>query len=60
VRGHVTILDMKDSATAARAKELGIHSVPAVVIDGKLSSCCSSRGVEEGALRAEGVGSAIA
>lgn len=56
---EVSILDMKDSATAKRAKSLGIRSVPAVVIDGQLASCCAGRGVDEGALRAAGVGLAI-
>ncbi len=57
---EVTILDMKDGATAERARQLGIRSVPAVVIDGELASCCVSRGVDEGALRAQGVGQATA
>ena len=56
---EVSILDMKDAATAERAKRLGIRSVPAVVIDGKLASCCASRGVDEDALRAGGVGQPI-
>jgi glutaredoxin len=56
---EVSILDMKNSATAKRAKSLGIRSVPAVVIDGQLASCCTGRGVDEGSLRAAGVGLAI-
>lgn len=56
---EVSILDMKDSATAKRAKSLGIRSVPAVVIDGQPASCCAGRGVDEGSLRAGGVGQAI-
>jgi glutaredoxin 3 len=36
----VRVLDMKDAAIAQRAKSLGIQSVPAVVVDGKLASCC--------------------
>jgi hypothetical protein len=35
---------------AARARQLGIHSVPSVVIDGKLTTC-SGRGPEEATLR---------
>jgi glutaredoxin 3 len=38
---------------AARAKSLGIKSVPTVVIDGKLASCCAARGVDEATLRGE-------
>ncbi len=52
----VTVLDMNDEEVAARAKGLGIRSVPAVVVDGKLADCCSSRGVDEATLRAAGVG----
>ena len=52
----VTILDMRQKDVAARAKELGIRSVPAVVINGKLADCCSTRGPQEQVLRAEGLG----
>ena len=55
----VEVLDMKDDAVAARARDLGIRSVPAVVIDGKLADCCASRGVNESTLRAAGVGRPI-
>jgi glutaredoxin 3 len=53
---EVSVLDMKDSAVAKRAKDLGIRSVPAVVIDGKLADCCAGRGPDESTLRAAGVG----
>ena len=33
------------------AEELGISTVPAVVIDGKLAECCKNRGVDEATLR---------
>lgn len=51
---------MQDAAVASRAKELGIHSVPAVVIDGKLADCCTGRGPDEATLRAAGLGQAAA
>jgi glutaredoxin 3 len=54
----VTVLDMKDTAVADRAKTLGIRSVPDVVIDGKLADCCRGGGITEAALRAEGIGQA--
>src|SRR6516165_10103619 len=44
---------------ARRAKSLGIRSVPAVVIDGKLADCCAGRGVDETVLRAAGLGRAL-
>ena len=53
---EVAVLDMNDSNVAERAKEIGIRSVPAVVIDGKLADCCSGRGPEEAMLRAAGLG----
>ena len=53
---EVTVLDMNDTSIAERAKNLGIQSVPAVVIDGKLAGCCAGRGPDEAALRAAGLG----
>jgi len=52
----VSILDMNDAGVASRAKNLGIRSVPAVVIDGRLADCCAGRGPDEGTLRAAGLG----
>ena len=37
---EVTTLDMKTSEVADRAKALGIRSIPAVVIDGKVADWC--------------------
>ena len=56
---EVLVLDMKDPAVASRARSLGIRSVPAVVIDGKLADCCAGRGPEEATLRAAGLGRPI-
>jgi glutaredoxin 3 len=53
---EVSVLDMKDSNVTSRAKSLGIRSVPAVVIDGKLADCCAGRGPDEATLRALGLG----
>ena len=55
----VTVLDMKDRAIADRAKTLGVRSLPAIVIDGKLAGCCRDQGINEAALRAEGLGQPI-
>ncbi len=55
----VTVLDMNDPTVARRAKGLGVRSVPAVVIDGKLADCCQGRGPDEATLRAAGLGQAI-
>lgn len=53
---EVSVLDMKDPQVAQRARQLGIRSVPAVVIDGQLAECCAGRGPDEAALRAAGLG----
>ncbi len=53
---EVRVLDMNDSSVAGRARELGIRTVPAVVIDGELASCCRGSGPTEEALRASGIG----
>jgi len=53
---EVSILDMGDPSVAARAKELGVRSVPAVVIDGQLAGCCAGRGPDEATLRSAGIG----
>ncbi len=53
---EVIVHDMRDVEVAKRAKGLGIRSVPAVVIDGKLAACCAGRGVDEAVLRAAGLG----
>jgi glutaredoxin 3 len=52
----VTILDVRNPQVTSRAKSLGVHSVPAVVIDGKLADCCVGRGPDEQTLRAAGLG----
>lgn len=53
---EVTVLDMRDGGVARRARDLGIRSVPAVVVDGRLAACCAGRGPDEAALRAAGIG----
>jgi hypothetical protein len=42
---------MHQKEIASRAKQHGIRSLPAVVIDGKLAGCCAGRGVDERVLR---------
>jgi len=53
----VAVVSMTDAHIAARAKSLGIRSLPAVVIDGKLANCCAG-GVDLDVLRAAGLGRA--
>jgi glutaredoxin len=48
----VKIHDMhKDEEAQERARQLGIHRVPAVVVNGKLAQCCQSRPVDVAVLR---------
>ena len=52
---EVTVVSMADTLVAARAKSLGIRSLPAVAINGELASCCSSSGVDLAVLRSAGL-----
>ena len=56
---EVKVLNMNDDTVAKRAKSIGIHRVPAVVIDGKLADCCDVSAPDEQSLRAAGIGKAI-
>ncbi len=53
---QISVLDMNDAVVAKRAKNLGIRSVPAIVVDGKLADCCTGRGPDEATLKAAGLG----
>ncbi len=57
---EVVVRDMREPEVARRAQVLGIRSVPAVVIDGKLADCCAGRGPDAEALRAAGIGEPVA
>jgi glutaredoxin len=56
---EIIVHDMMNNQIAARTKELGIRSVPAVLIDGKLADCCANRGVDIQTLRDAGLGRAL-
>ena len=53
---EVSVLDMNQPKVAERAKTLGVRSVPAVALDGKLADCCAGGGPNEATLRAAGLG----
>lgn len=55
---EISVLDMHDASVAKRARDLGIRSVPAVVVDGRLADCCTGRGPDEKTLRSAGIGQA--
>ena len=48
---EVHIHDMHQEGVASRAKQHGVRSLPAVVVDGKLAGCCAGRGSDEHVLR---------
>ncbi len=50
---EVIVCNMTDARVLKRAEQLGIRSVPAVAIDGKLASCCAGRGVDVQVLKNE-------
>ncbi|MDT8303368.1 MAG: thioredoxin family protein [Sedimentisphaerales bacterium] len=52
----VMVLNLHDEEVAGRANRLGVKSVPAIVIDGKLAQCCQRQGPDEKILRNAGLG----
>ncbi len=57
---EVTVVDMHDVEGVTRARELGVRSVPAVAVNGKLADCCAGRGPDEATLRGAGLGQSLA
>ncbi len=53
---QVIVKDMSNDKVARQAKEIGITSVPAIVIDGQLADCCASSGIDIDVLKSAGVG----
>ena len=53
---EVKVLDMHKAEVAERAKALGVQTVPAIAVDGKLAECCAGGGPDEATLRAACVG----
>lgn len=56
---EVEILDMHKPEVSKKAKQYGVRSVPAVVVNGKLADCCAGSGPDEGQLRAAGIGTPL-
>jgi glutaredoxin 3 len=48
---EVVTHDMQRCEAASKAKQYGVRSVPAIVIDGRLARCCAGRGPDEHILR---------
>ncbi len=53
---EIEVLDIQTVDVVAKAKQYGVRSVPAVVVDGELAACCADRGPHEASLRAAGIG----
>ncbi len=51
--------DIKNPDVSNRAKSLGIRSIPAIVIDGKLTEYCADRGPDVAALQTAGLGKSL-
>jgi glutaredoxin 3 len=51
----VIVYDLR-SEGVDRAKNYGLKTVPAVVVNGAVVSCCDNRGPDERELRAAGIG----
>jgi len=52
----IEVRSMSDPTAARAAKDYGIKSLPAVVIDGRLAGCCAGRGVDMAELSRLGLG----
>jgi glutaredoxin 3 len=49
---ETAVRDMRlDTTAQRRAKELGIHRVPAVVVDGTVVRCCDTRPIDPAVIR---------
>lgn len=53
---EITVHDVSDANAKAKIKSLGIKSIPAVVIDGKLAACCNAGGPKLEELKRAGLG----
>ena len=53
---QIEVLDMNKPGVATKARQYGVRTVPAVVINGQLASCCTGAGPTEAALRSGGLG----
>jgi hypothetical protein len=56
---EIEVLDMNDPAVAARARTLGVRTVPAVAVDGVLAGCCTGARPDLNTLKDAGLGQAI-
>jgi len=53
---EITVYDLSDPANASKARQFGIKTVPAVIVNGSLVSCCENTGPQKADLQAAGIG----
>jgi len=53
---EVTIHDLHEADAAGKASVYGVKTVPAVVVDGRIASCCDTGGPNRDELATAGVG----
>lgn len=52
----VQVVSLQEESGARRAETVGVQSVPAVAVNGRLAACCQDRSVDEEQLRDAGIG----
>jgi hypothetical protein len=55
---EVTVYDLRESGTD-KAKDYGLTTVPAVVVDGEVAACCERPGPNREQLAAAGIGQSL-
>lgn len=55
---EVTVHDLRDQG-ADRARQYGITTIPAIVVNGRLAACCNRSGPDPEQLRAAGIGQSL-
>lgn len=55
----VRVVHLQNDQGTRRAEKVGVETVPAVAVNGTLSSCCQDRRVREEDLRASGIGTPL-
>lgn len=55
---EVTVHNLHEGGSE-EASSYGIKTLPAVVVDGRIASCCDNRGPDAEALRAAGIGTPL-
>ncbi len=48
---EIAVLNMNEPEVEDRAERLGVQSLPAIAVDGKLAGCCVGKGLDEALLK---------